>query len=235
MNKQKRNLLFPIFILLFAIIFSPYTSADAKDAFALCFPPYYAQAVMKETGEEVRILEAEDKKHFIVVGKNGVRRQVPWDAIITKTVPQPTLEPVDEKTVAYFAGAVGMKSDTGYLLWTDLSRFKTYVLEYGDEGWQVLRTLPCALGDALHPTPSGTYKVDYKSTSIGKENLYLCRYALCFYGSYMYHSVLYDWGGESLIDARLGERISHGCVRLSPEDSRWLYTVIPVGTTVFIR
>ena len=42
------------------------------------------------------------------------------------------------------------------------------------------------------------------------------------------------YGGE-IIDGRLGMRISHGCVRLRFEDSRWLYESIPIGTTVFIR
>ena len=235
MIKGKKSLLLFVFLCVFAGVFHLYASADIKESFSLCFPTFYARGIIEETGEEVKILEAEDKKHFTVVGKNGIRRQVPWEALTPKAVATPSVEAVTDKTVAFFAGAMGMKSDTDYLLWTDLSRFKTYVLEYGDEGWHVLRTLPCTLGDASHPTPAGTYKVDYKCTSIGKENLYLCRYALCFYGGYMYHSVLYDWGGESLIDARLGERISHGCVRLSPEDSRWLYNLIPVGTTVFVR
>ena len=235
MTYKRRAVLFFVFSFAFALIFSLYASAGVREAFDLCFPRYAVWGVVKETGEEVKILEAEHEKHFWVMGKNGLRRKVAWDALAPKATASVPVDAVDEKTVAYFAGAMGMKSKTDYLIWTDLSRFKTYVLEYGDEGWQVIRTLPCALGDASHPTPSGTYAVDYKCTSIGKENQYLCRYALCFYGGYMYHSVLYDWGGKALIDERLGERISHGCVRLSPADSRWLYNQIPIGTTVFIR
>ena len=51
----------------------------------------------------------------------------------------------------------------------------------------------------------------------------------------MLHSVLFSWGGEDIIDGRMGMRISHGCVRLRYEDSRRLYEEIPIGTTVFIR
>lgn len=209
-------------------------SAGVRENFDACFPPVFTEGMLKETGEKVRVLEAEDEKYFVVMGKDGKRR-VAWDGLVIKERTPRPVDATDGRTVAYFAGAMGMRSKTDYLLWTDLSRYQTYVLEYGDEGWRVIKTLPCALGDSLHPTPSGTYEVDYKCTSIGKENLYLCRHALCFYGSYMYHSVLYDWGGKTLIDARLGENISHGCIRLSPLDSEWLYHKIPIGTTVFIR
>ena len=232
-RKQKTGIIF--LLIAFVFLFTLPISAIPREAFDACFPHYYAKGILKATGEEVKILEAEHEKHYLIVGKNGIRRQVAWDELTPKASEARAPDAVDGKTVAYFAGAMGMKSKTDYLLWTDLSRFQTYVLEYGDEGWHLLRTLPCSLGDSSHPTPSGTYEVDYKCTSIGKENLYLCRNALCFYGSYMYHSVLYSWGGDSLIDERLGERISHGCIRLSPADSKWLYTQIPVGTTVFIR
>lgn len=233
-KNHKTGLLF-LLLISFSLLLSTSLSANVREDFDACFPHCFTEGILTATGEQVKILEAEHQKHFVIVGKNGIRRQVAWSELLPKTTYPKEISAVDEKTVAYFAGAMGMKSKTDYLLWTDLSRFQTYVLEYGDEGWHVLKTLPCSLGDNAHPTPSGTYEVDYKCTSIGKENLYLCRHALCFYGSYMYHSVLYDWGGSHLIDARLGERISHGCIRLSPADSQWLYTKIPIGTTVFIR
>ncbi len=233
--KQKRWAWFFLFAFFLAFLFAAPTKASVREDFDACFPPCFTEGILTETGERVRVLEAEHEKYFVVLGKGGSRRRVAWDELFVKEKTPRSLDAVDGKTVAYFAGAMGMRSKTDYLLWTDLSRFQTYVLEYGDEGWQVIRTLPCSLGDSLHPTPSGTFEVDYKCTSIGKENLYLCRHALCFYGSYMYHSVLYDWGGKNLIDSRLGENISHGCIRLSPADSEWLYKKIPIGTAVFIR
>ncbi len=231
--RRKRILLF--LCLLFALLFTSPSHAENDQSFSHLFPPIEYYGTLKENGRTVRILEAEDKKHFTILTSKGERKQIPWDEIVPKEIVTPVLDAVDGKTVSYFAGAMGMKSDTGYLLWTDLSRLRLYVLEYGDEGWNMLRVLACTAGDAYHPTPTGTYLLDYKCTCIGKENMYLCRYAMCFYGSYMFHSVLYDWGGEQIIDGRLGERISHGCIRLSPEDSKWLYMTVPVGSTVFIR
>ncbi len=238
MIKKKGLLLF--FCFLSILLLSPKSQAySAKNEyarqFASLFPETKYYGTLSESGNRVRILEAEDKKHFWILTKQGERKKVDWEALIPEETVTPALNAVDGKTVAYFAGAMGFKSDTGYFLWTDLSRLKVYVLEYGDEGWNMLRALPCTAGDSHHPTPTGSYLLDYKCTCIGKENMYLCRYAMCFYGSYMFHSVLYDWGGKSVIDGRLGERVSHGCIRLSPDDSRWLYTTVPVGSTVLIR
>lgn len=210
-------------------------SAGERHTLERLFPRTRYEGTLTESGERVRILEAEDGKHFLIENARGERRRVPWNALLPKAPPAPRADMPSRSEIERFAGAMGLKSDTGFLLFTDLSRLTLHVLEYGDEGWSLLRSLPCAAGDAYHPTPTGIFLVDYKCTCIGKENNYLCRYAMCFYGSYMFHSVLYDWGGKTVIDGRLGERVSHGCVRLSPEDSRWLYNTVPVGSTVWIR
>ncbi len=232
---MKKRVCFGALCLLFSFLLIPRTYADERRALELLFPRAEYHGTLKESGEEVRILEADDGKHFLIADASGARKRIAWEALVPKAVSTPVAKEAKKTEIERFAGAVGIKSDTGFLVWTDLLRLKVYVLEYGDEGWDLLRSLPCTVGDAYHPTPTGVYLLDYKCTCIGKENMYLCRYAMCFYGSYMFHSVLYDWGGKAVIDGRLGERISHGCVRLSPEDSRWLYETVPVGSTVLIR
>lgn len=232
---MKKRIAVGLFCILLLCVSALPVQAGTGEAFAVLFPPTQYYGKLKQTGERVRILEAEDGKHFILLTEEGARKRVDWEEVLPYPVSSPALEAVDGKTVSYFAGAMGMKSDTGVLLWVDLARLRVYLLEYGDEGWSTLDAFPCTVGDAYHPTPTGEFIIDYKCTCIGKENLYLCRHAMCFYGSYMLHSVLYDWGGESIIDGRLNERASHGCIRLSPEHSRFLYHAVPVGSTVLIR
>lgn len=205
------------------------------------FPAYTYEGIMRydtagiAAGTRVRLYEAESNKHYVVGGRRGGGRVcVPWDAVEPITKSTPALPAISASDITEYAGE-HLASKTEFLLWVDLSRAQLYVLEYADEGWQLLRALPCAVGDAAHPTPSGTFEVRYKCTAIGKEDLYLCRHALCFYGGYMLHSVLFNWGGNDIIDGRMGMRISHGCVRLRHEDSQRLYEEIPIGTTVFIR
>ena len=216
----------------------PVSGKENTDAL---FPVYIYEGVMRydtagiAAGTRVRLYEAESNKHYVVGGRQGGGRvRVPWDAVEPTPKSTPALPTVNASDITEYAGE-HLASKTEFLLWVDLSRAQLYVLEYADEGWQLLRTLPCALGDPAHPTPSGTFEVRYKCTAIGKEDLYLCRHALCFYGGYMLHSVLFSWGGEDIIDGRMGMRISHGCVRLRYEDSQRLYEEIPIGTTVFIH
>ena len=230
------------FIFSFLLVVSVFSlEIHATEDVDALFPAYTYEGILRyETagiaaGTRVRLYEAESGKSYVVGGRlGGGRVRVPWDAVepIAKSVP--ALPAVSEKEIALYAGA-HLSSKTDFLLWVDLSRTRLYVLEYADEGWTLLRSLPCTVGDAAHPTPSGRFEICYKSTSIGKESLYLCRYALCFYGGYMLHSVLFDWAGSEIIDGRMEMRISHGCVRLRHEDSKWLYGSIPIGTAVYIR
>ena len=229
--------------LLFALILILWqmpTGAVAEANVERFFPSYIYEGILKQdaeglaSGTRVRLYEAESGKYYLVGGSKGARVRVPWEVIEPIPKNEPVLPSVDADKIALYAGE-HLSSKTDYILWVDLSRIRLYVLEYADEGWQVIRSLPCTVGDAAHPTPSGRFEISYKCASIGKESLYLCRYALCFYGGYMFHSVLFDWGGSEIIDGRMGMRISHGCVRLRQEDSRWLYESIPIGSTVFIR
>ena len=230
---------FLLFFLVFALLLFP--SYGAEGSRASLFPVFFYEGmVTRDTeginaGERVRMLESESGKSHLVMKQNGKRVRLPWDAVSPIVKDRPVLPSVSEEDVIAFVYEMGFTSKTDYMLFTDLSRFCTYVLEYGDEGWGVWKTLPCSVGDPLHPTPSGRFEVDYKCACIGKTEQYLCRHAMCFYGSYMYHSVLLDWKGNTVLDGRLSSAISHGCIRLSTEDSAALYAVIPTGTAVYIR
>jgi L,D-transpeptidase ErfK/SrfK len=56
---------------------------------------------------------------------------------------------------------------------------------------------------------------------------------MVFYGGYALHSTLRAWGG-GLYDDSVGVQNSHGCVRLHPTDIDWLYSIIPIGTKVYV-
>ena len=47
--------------------------------------------------------------------------------------------------------------------------------------------------------------------------------------------VLYTWRGDTILDGELSARLSHGCVRLSPENSRWIYETAPLGAVVWVN
>lgn len=56
------------------------------------------------------------------------------------------------------------------------------------------------------------------------------------HGEYLFHSVPTDRWGRIIVDEarKLGQKASHGCIRLTLPDAKWLYDSIPYGTRVVI-
>ncbi len=206
----------------------------------LLFPIYRQRGVLTDcvgdlpAGAEVEMLAAESSISF-TVARQGKQYEIPWSALSPLPPTAPFLPTVSDGEIAAAASAFGLTSETPYLLWTDLWRLETYLLKTDGSAWHLERRIPCSVGDFSHPTPRGLYRISSHLVSLGKREQYLTVYALHIFGDYLYHSVLLAPEGNELSDGRLGERISHGCIRHSVEESRRLYRTVPDGTTVLIR
>lgn len=58
------------------------------------------------------------------------------------------------------------------------------------------------------------------------------------HGTYLFHSVPTDGNNKIMKNEakKLGKtQASHGCIRLSIPDSKWLYEKLPVGTKVVVK
>jgi lipoprotein-anchoring transpeptidase ErfK/SrfK len=71
----------------------------------------------------------------------------------------------------------------------------------------------------------------------GDDRGYTCYYYTQFYGDYLFHTRLYSpysdpYDDNNLVDGRMNQCVSQGCVRMYTEDARWLYDNIPYDTTV---
>ena len=104
----------------------------------------------------------------------------------------------------------------------------------------LVKTFVCSTGTRDHPTPLGTFT----NTGPGARWHYFkkfdcwAQYAWYVDGDIMIHSVLYSEADESTLRrgsvSALGKRASHGCIRLSVEDARWIYNNCSSGTTVVV-
>ena len=101
------------------------------------------------------------------------------------------------------------------------------------------RTMVCSTGLDKSPTPKGTFRGApvtrwgyFPKFDVWAQYLYRIN------GPILFHSVLYNSQNESsLIKGsvyKLGSKASHGCVRLSVDDARWVYNNCPAGTTVTV-
>ena len=129
-----------------------------------------------------------------------------------------------------------------YKLVVSISKQRVYVGEWDGESYEnnVIHAFVCSTGAKGTPTPLGTYQAGGQS---GAEWYYFqqsdcyARWAYHIVGGILFHSVLYTTKGKLMkgtVDA-LGKRASHGCIRLSEEDAKWIYDNCPPGTTVVIR
>jgi len=104
----------------------------------------------------------------------------------------------------------------------------------------LVRTMVCSTGLASTPTPKGTYTNTNPVVRWGYFPKYdvWAQYLYRISGPYLFHSVLYDEADESTVKwgsvNKLGSPASHGCIRLSVEDARWIYNNCPAGTTVTV-
>ena len=91
-------------------------------------------------------------------------------------------------------------------------------------------------GAPINPTPKGEYQTTVHTEHF---NSYGVRawYATGFIGGlYLFHSSPYESASEPLdcTERRLGKPLSHGCVRMRLEDSKWMYDRLPLRTKVVI-
>lgn len=119
-------------------------------------------------------------------------------------------------------------------------RVYAYAPDEEENYTRLVRTMKCSTGAKGTPTPKGTYQA---STSPGARWHYFkdfhcwAQYAFYIQGDIMFHSVLYGSRGGKVTSSsvrNLGRRASHGCVRLSVADAKWVYENCPIHTKIIV-
>ena len=122
----------------------------------------------------------------------------------------------------------------------DDQRVYAYAPDANGEYTELVRTMKCSTGRKGTPTPTGTF---IESTGPGARWHYFSKfscwaqYAYYIQGNIMFHSVLYNHRDGKVTQSsvnHLGSRASHGCVRLSVEDAKWIWTNCPARTKVIV-
>ena len=151
----------------------------------------------------------------------------------------------DEATQRLLYSDAAVKSDrpsTPYKLVIDVSDQRVYAYEWVNGQYDRLaRTMVCSTGLPDTPTPLGTWNAGGPCGRWYYFKKFDCwaQYAYRINGPYLFHSVIYSEKDTSTLRQssvnNLGRKASHGCVRLSVEDAKWIYNNCPAGTTVTVR
>ncbi len=140
---------------------------------------------------------------------------------------------IDEERIM-ISKAQSYSSKTKYLILVDCSANRVGIFTGSQGNWTLKYYWTCTTGKSSTPTPKGTYTIASKGKYFNGAT-YTCWYYTQFYGNYLFHSVLYKKGSMTQIsDGRLGENLSHGCVRLDISNAKWIYDNIPTNTKVVI-
>lgn len=107
-----------------------------------------------------------------------------------------------------------------------------------DSNNQTVESFICSTGTEEDGTPVGTFTIKERGQSFFSKTYQegAC-YWTQFDGDYLFHSVPFDKNKtiDAVEAAKLGSRASHGCIRLSIENAKWIYDNIPKGTKVVIE
>ncbi len=111
-----------------------------------------------------------------------------------------------------------------------------YMLDENNQYTVPYKAMICSTGG--EKTPMGTFKIsskyDFKALFYKSYGQYCSR----IYGSILFHSSGNNSLNKNDLNAadfnQLGEGVSHGCIRLTVEDAKWIYDNCPSGTEVVV-
>ena len=121
-------------------------------------------------------------------------------------------------------------SPTPWLILVDVDETRLAVFRGSMGNWKLYDNWMVSCGAPGSSTVRGVFSVGDRGYVFGHG--YSCYYYTQFYGAYLFHSVKYYEGTFNIMDGRLGEHISLGCVRMDINNAKWIYDTIPSGTTV---
>ena len=129
-----------------------------------------------------------------------------------------------------------IESLTDYLIYVDTNSQTTNVYTGSKNKWSLKKSMICSTGIENKETPSGVYTVKNRAEWFFSEKYKQGgKYWVQFDGDYLFHSLPFARDQQTILDETLGIPASHGCVRLSLEDSKWLYDNITKDTKVIIK
>ena len=164
----------------------------------------------------------------------GVVDEATWNLIFndhTIVLPNDTPKPTPEPTPVPFAITVDVANQITTV----------YGLDENNEYTVIVRQMLCSTGMKATPSDPGDWVLSGRKANwctFPKWGNSYARYWTKINGSIAFHSVIYNAVDLKAVNVKsvnmLGNRASHGCIRLSVADAKWIYDNVGAGTVVSI-
>lgn len=161
------------------------------------------------------------------------------EAVIDQYERDKAAPPVDPEVDANIVErARECESETEWLIVVDCANNRMGIFRGAKDAWTNTEFISVSCGaDDGRETERGTFAVEDRGYSFNGFDeefraYYTCYYWVRFAGPYLIHSQPYHLESFDLMDDRIGQNVSQGCVRLPLEKAKWIYDNIPIGTTV---
>lgn len=166
---------------------------------------------------EIKILQKE------YLDKNSAIAEASSNALITSISPNNI-------------NTLNVESTTTYLINVNLSNQKTYVYKGKSNNWSLVKTFPCSTGIYGEETPSGSFIIGEKGEWFFSEKYDQGgKYWTQITGNILFHSLPFSKDKNTIVDYTINKPSSHGCIRLSVDDAKWIYDYIPKDSKVIIK
>ncbi|MCE5220914.1 MAG: L,D-transpeptidase [Clostridium sp.] len=131
---------------------------------------------------------------------------------------------------------LNIESTTSYFINVNLENQKTYIYKGKPDKWQLVRTCPCSTGISGEDTPSGSFSIKERGDWFFSDKYEQGgKYWTQITGDILFHSVPFDKDKTTVLDYTMNKPSSHGCIRLSIDDAKWIYNTIPKDSKVIIK
>ena len=153
----------------------------------------------------------------------------------------PQTDAADQRTLSVLFSADAAARRYPYRVEVSIERQEVEVWRLNRENqYDHVKTFTCSTGKN-NTTPRGIFLNAFPQDRWHYFRKFLCwaQYSFVIEGDILFHSVIYGQRNENTVHRssvrNLGNPASHGCVRLSVEDAKWIWTNCPARTTVVVE
>jgi lipoprotein-anchoring transpeptidase ErfK/SrfK len=193
---------------------------------------YYSEALSKISDNNDLLGEDVDVKEKISDIKTKQQEYLDKNSDIAEASSRALTTAISPKNI----NTLNIESTTSYLINVNLEDQKTYIYKGKSDKWQLVKTFPCSTGITGEETPSGSFSIKEKGDWFFSDKYEQGgKYWTQITGDILFHSVPFAKDKNTVLDYTMNKPSSHGCIRLSIDDAKWIFTNIPKGSKVIIK